>query len=66
MVLHPGNALPAIEAWGLPMRQYSKDAAGKPGVSMPDYWAKLGATFQGQKTQYFLPFIPASRVTDYW
>jgi len=24
---------------------------------MKDYWAKCGAMFQGQKTQYFLLFV---------
>ncbi len=66
IVLHPGNSLPAIEALGLPMPVYSKDAPGCPGVSMPDYWAKLGTMLQGEKTQYFLPFIPVERVQDYW
>jgi hypothetical protein len=66
IVLHPGNALPAIEALGLPMPVYSKDAPGSPGVSMPDYWAKLGTMLQGEKTQYFLPFIPVDRVRDFW
>ena len=66
IVMHPGNAMPAIEALGLPMPVYSKNAAGSPGVSMPDYWAKLGTMLQGEKTQYFLPFIPVDRVQDYW
>ena len=64
--MHPGNAMPAIEALGLPMPVYSKDAPGSAGVSMPDYWAKLGTTLQGEKTQYFLPFIPVERVRDHW
>jgi hypothetical protein len=66
IVLHPGNALPAIEALGLPMPVYSKNAPGAPGVSMPTYWASLGTMLQGQKTQYFLPFIPVERVRDFW
>ena len=61
--LHSGNSLPAIEALGLPMPVYSKTAPGSAGVSMPDYWAKLGTMLQGEKTQYFLPFI---RVRDFW
>ena len=65
-VLHPGNALPAIEALGLPMRKYSRDAPGAPGVSMKDYWANYTDMFQGRKTQYFLPFVPPSRVSDFW
>lgn len=61
-------ALPAIEAWGLPMPQRSRitrDAGGKTiGTADKDYWDKLGETFQGQKTQYFLPFVPPDRVQD--
>jgi hypothetical protein len=66
IVLHPRNSLPAIAALGLSMPIYSKDAPGSPGVSMPDYWASLGSRLQGEKTQYFLPFIPVDRVQDFW
>ncbi|MBC7925464.1 MAG: hypothetical protein H7039_07385 [Bryobacteraceae bacterium] len=61
-----GEALPIIAAWGLPMPQYSIAAATQKGTNMRDYWARQGAVFQGEKTQYFLPFIPAQRVVDYW
>jgi hypothetical protein len=64
--LGPGVAIPAIEGWGLPMRQFSRQAPGKPNVRMADYWRRYRLTFQGQKTQYFLPFVPANRVQDYW
>ena len=64
--LHDGNSLPAIEALGLPMPVYSKNAPGLPNVSMPDYWARLGTMLQGQKTQYFLPFVPLDRVRNFW
>jgi hypothetical protein len=61
------SALPAIEAWGLPMPQYTPKALEKdPGISLPDYFAKRRQSFHGEKTQYFLPFIPVSRVTDRW
>jgi hypothetical protein len=61
-------ALPAIEAWGLPMPQYSPVTRNPKGDTVgtagPDYWAKYGAMFQGEKTQYFLPFIPPDRIHD--
>lgn len=66
MTLHYGNAVPAIAAWGLPMRQYSRKAATNPDVPMRDYWARYTAMFQGEKTQYFLPFLPATRISDFW
>ena len=65
LTLHNNNRLPAIEAWGLPVRQYSPDALNR-GVRPADYWARYAAMFQGQKTQYFLPFVPETRVRDYW
>lgn len=61
------SALPAIAAWGLPMPQYTASALqSKSPPSRPDYFAKRSQVFQGQKTQYFLPFIPATRTSDYW
>jgi hypothetical protein len=43
-------ALSAIEAWGLPMPQYSpitRDASGKTtGTADKDYWDKRGSTFR--------------------
>jgi len=66
--LAAGAVLPAVEAWGLPMPQYSpitRDASGKAtGTADKDYWDKRGAMFQGQKTQYFLPFVPPDRIQD--
>jgi hypothetical protein len=64
-----GNAaFPTIEALGLPMPQYSpitRDASGVTrGKADQDYWKRLGAIFQGQKTQYFLPFVPPDRIQD--
>jgi hypothetical protein len=68
LALAGAAALPAVEALGLPMPQYSaivRDAGGVTrGTPTRDYWDKLGATFQGQKTQYFLPFIPPDRIRD--
>jgi hypothetical protein len=61
------SALPAIEAWGLPMPQYTPQALKKdPGIPLPQYFAGREQFFQGGKTQYFLPFVPVSRVTDCW
>jgi hypothetical protein len=61
------SALPAIEAWGLPMPQYTAKALEKnPAIPLPEYFAKRAQVFQGQKTQYFLPFVPITRVGDYW
>ena len=61
------SALPAIEAWGLPMPQYTAKALEKdPKIPLPEYFSKRQRSFQGQKTQYFLPFIPVSRVIDHW
>jgi hypothetical protein len=48
LVLGQGIALPAIEAWGLPMPQHGS--------------TNTGPMFQGHKTQYFLPFVPPERV----
>jgi len=45
------SAIPAIAAWGLPM---------------PKYGAKPEELFQGEKTQYYVPFVPATRVVDRW
>jgi hypothetical protein len=61
------SALPAIEAWGLPMPQYTSKALEKdPGISLPEYFSRRRQSFQGQKTQYFLPFVPTGRVADHW
>jgi hypothetical protein len=61
------SALPAIEAWGLPMRQYTPKALEKdPGLPLPEYFSKRPQSFQGEKTQYFLPFVPVRRVADHW
>ena len=38
------------------MPVYSKNAA--PGLP--------NSLLQGQKTQYFLPFVPVDRVRDFW
>lgn len=68
LTLGAAAAIPCIEAWGLPMPQYShvtRDTSGKTvGAANQDYWDKLGATFQGEKTQYFLPFVPPDRIQD--
>ena len=68
LTLGPAAALPAIEAWGLPMPQRSpitRDARGNTvGELTPDYWQKIALTFQGEKTQYFLPFVPPDRIAD--
>ncbi len=67
MNLGPSSALPAIAAWGLPMPQYTAKALQTdPDIPLPDYFAKRRLVFQGQKMQYFLPFVPATRVADYW
>ena len=61
------SALPAIEAWGLPMPQYTAKALEKdPSIPPLEYLSKRTQVFQGQKTQYFLPFVPVTRVTDHW
>jgi len=61
------SALPAFEAWGLPMPQYTPKALEKdPGIPLQDYFSKRRHSFQGEKTQYFLPFVPVSRVSDHW
>ena len=61
------SALPAIEAWGLPMPQYTSKALEKdPNIPLPEFFAKRQQLFQGRKSQYFLPFVPISRVTNYW
>jgi len=61
------SAVPAIEAWGLPMPQYTAKALEKdPSIPLTEYFAKRRQSFQGEKTQYFLPFVPMSRVTDHW
>jgi hypothetical protein len=64
-----GNAaFPAIEAMGLPKPQRSRvirNARGETlGSADKDYWERFGAMFQGQKTQYFLPFVPPDRIRD--
>jgi len=64
--LHANNAIPAIEAWGLPVRQFSPAAVSNKDVDMSEYWRRYSAMYQGQKTQYFLPFVPESRVREYW
>ena len=65
--LGPSSALPAVEAWGLPMPQYTANALVKhPNIPLPEYFAKRAQTFEGQKTQYFLPFVPSGRVTNFW
>ena len=63
-----GTAVPAVEAWGLPMPQYSRITRNADGASSGeagrDYWDKYDAIFQGEKTQYFLPFVPPDRIQD--
>lgn len=67
MNLGISSALPAIEAWGQPMPQYTAQALQRdPGIPLPAYFSKRSQSFQGEKTQYFLPFVPVSRVADYW
>ena len=46
-----GSEIPAIAAWGLPM---------------PQYGVKPDELFQGEKTQYYLPFVPPRRVVERW
>jgi hypothetical protein len=50
LILGPSAAVPCVEAWGLPMAHQST--------------VNVGPTFQGEKTQYFLPFIPPDRICD--
>lgn len=66
-------SLPAVEARGLPMSHYSRlggrlspndPRVDAHGTVTPDYWRRLGQTFAGQKTQYFLPFVPPDRIHD--
>lgn len=75
----PGSKLPAVAAWGLPMPKYTpvrqNPRAGEPGQppsiggvdnrggTGPDYWASMGQLFLGEKTQYFLPFLPPERIS---
>jgi hypothetical protein len=67
MHLGISSALPAIEAWGLPMPQHTAQALQRhPGIPLPAYFSKRSQSFQGEMTQYFLPFVPVSRVADYW
>ena len=66
MLFRSRGALPAIEALGLPMPQripVHRNAAGNTvGVADEDYFNKLGLAFQGEKLQYFLPFVPPDRI----
>lgn len=67
--MYPGirSARPAIEAWGLPIPQYTAQALQRdPGIPMPEYFSRRARSFQGEKTQYFLPFVPVSRVAGHW
>lgn len=67
LTLSTGNTLPAVEALGLPMPAYSKDALrNDPSIPLMDYFAKRREELQGQKTQYFLPFVPPTRISDLW
>ena len=67
LYLGPNSALPAIEAWGLPMPQYTAKALqADPNIPLTEYFSKRRQSFQGEKTQYFLPFVPVGRVSDYW
>lgn len=50
LMLGPAAAIPCIEAWGLPMPQNSQ--------------VNVGPILQGEKTQYFLPFVPPDRIRD--
>jgi hypothetical protein len=69
IVLAGNAAIPGIEAWGLPMPKY-RPVTRDPETGrlvhevQKDYWFKLGETFRGQKTQYFLPFVPPDRIKD--
>jgi hypothetical protein len=62
------TGIPAVEAWGLPMPQYSPNASDARSndnrEACQDHSDKAGAIFQGQKTQYFLPFVPPDRIKD--
>ncbi|MBL8227743.1 MAG: hypothetical protein JNL98_04675 [Bryobacterales bacterium] len=58
------DVIPAIQAWGLPQRYYSKDIAGK--MDPKEYFSKLGVEFAGGATQTYLPWTPGQRVGDYW
>ncbi len=65
--LGPNSAVPCVAAWGLPMPGFTPNALKQdPTIPLPEYFAKRAITLQGQKTQYFLPYVPASRVSDYW
>ena len=50
------------------MPQYSRITRNADGTSSGeagrDYWDKYDAIFQGEKTQYFLPFVPPDRIQD--
>lgn len=64
MQLGVNDVLPAIQAWGLPQRYYSKDVAGK--MDPKEYFSKLGQTFAGGATQTYLPWTATQRVGDFW
>jgi hypothetical protein len=64
MTLQYDDALPAIQALGLEMRVYSRDAWRNPSVPMPEYWRNLDQTFRGGKSQLYIPWVPQRRVND--
>lgn len=67
LTLSPTNTVPAVEAQGLPMPVYSKDALrNDPSIPLMDYFAKRREQLEGMKTQYFLPFVPPTRIADLW
>jgi hypothetical protein len=67
------EGVPAIVALGLKKPQWStvhRDAKGKtrggvtPDVDPMDYWVRMGQFFEGNKTQYFLPFLPPDLIKE--
>jgi hypothetical protein len=65
------GGVPIIEAKGLPMPQRTtvhRDRAGKTvGSADPDYWRRLGQSYAGNQTQYFLPYLPPGLIkADAW
>jgi hypothetical protein len=62
MTIRHGQALPAIEAMGLPMPHYMRPIDRE----IPkDYWEKFGSVFEGGKTQYFLPFASPDTIVPW-
>ncbi|MCS7025841.1 MAG: hypothetical protein NZV14_13650 [Bryobacteraceae bacterium] len=62
--LQVNDVVPAIQAWGLPQRYYSKEAWRT--IEPKEYFSKISEEFAGGATQTFLPWVPEQRVSDFW